>query len=163
MISAIVKFIQQHKLLHFLQENLWHIITCHSYVHNLWYPYHIMERTTLHHHCTANNCQEVPHLKKILRHTTTHPNRYHTFQLNLIQTQVHRIILRHNNLTHLTPGIRNKADINVRNSKGKSVTTTLLKSVPSSQPRYLILRTILRSQTSNWKRILYSAGFISRM
>ena len=64
-------------------------------------------------------------------------------------------------MNHLTLGILNDHDIRVRSSGGGSITMTLLKSAPTSQPNYLRLHTILRSQNSNWMRILYSAGFIS--
>ena len=73
--------------------------------------------------------------------------------MNLIQTQVCRIIIRQNHMTHRTTAISYKHDANKRNSSEKGATTTLLKIAPSSQPNYLRLHTILRSHNSNWIRI----------
>ena len=70
--------------------------------------------------------------------------------MNLIQTQVCRIIIRQNHMNHRTTAISYKHDANKRNSSEKGVTTTLLKIAPSSQPNYLRLHTILRSHNSNW-------------
>ena len=45
MIYVLVQFLWQHQLVHFLRERLWHIITCHQYIHTLRYPYHIPKKT----------------------------------------------------------------------------------------------------------------------
>ena len=150
-----------HKPLYFLRQHLRHIITYSWYIHTLQYPYHatlLTEPVTLHHHQMANHCQQASHLQEILCHTTTHPNRYHTYQLTLIQTQVFQIILRWTHLTQTT-GILNKDNQRVRNFRLKGVTMNLFKSTPILQPSYLNLHKIPRLWGLNYMSILYSAGF----
>ena len=163
MIYTLVQFIQQHALVNFIRQHTWHIITCHRYIHNICYTCHIAEQMTLHHHRTANYHQHASYLQKMIRHATTHPNRYHTYQMTLIQTQPHHNLLCRTHLTHQTPVIRNENGIHIRNSGEKGLTPTLLKIAPSSQPNYLRLHKILRPHNSNWTSILYSAGFISQI
>ena len=55
----------------------------------------------------SNNHQQESYPHKILRYATTHLNRYHAYQMTLIQIQVHWIILCRTHLTHLTPVILN--------------------------------------------------------
>ena len=106
-----------------------------------------------------HHCQQASHLQEILSHTTTHPNRYHIYQMTLIQTQDRQIILRRTYQTHWTPDILNKNYAHVRNFVVNSITMNLLKSVPILKPIYLKLRTIPRLQGLKWMRILYSAVF----
>ena len=77
----------------------------------------LKEQGTLHHHLMENHHQQSSHLQEILRHTTTHPKRYHTYQLNPIHTQVHHISVRRTYMTHLSPDIINEDDVRVRNLK----------------------------------------------
>ena len=65
---------------------------------------------TIHHHIITNHRQQAPHLQQMIRHTETQPYMYHTYQITLIQTQVHRIILRQN---HWTLGILNEHDVRI--------------------------------------------------
>ena len=103
--------------------------------------------------------QQASHLQDIPSQTTTHPNRYHIYQMTLIQTQYRQIILCRTYQTHWTPDILNKNYARVRNFVVNSITMNLLKSVPILKPIYLKLRTIPRLQGLKWMRILYSAGF----
>ena len=118
---------------------------------------------TLHHHHMASHRQQVSHLQKIIHQATTHPNRYYAYQLNLIHTQVHQIILRWTHMTHRNPVITNKDNLCIRNVGWGGITVNLLKIAPRSQPSYLRLHTIPKSQSSNWMRITYSSGYISSL
>ena len=99
-----------------------------------------MENITLHQHHMASPQEQASHLQEILRHATNHPNQYHTYQLTLIQTQFHQILLRQTHLTHLTPDIINKDDIHAINSGEKGVTTNLLKFSAITEQSKLRLR-----------------------
>ena len=110
-IHKILQIIWLNKPVIFLQENLWHIILCHWYIHSIQYPYYVphpnspTEQVTLHQHQIASYHQQASQLQEIIRHTTTHPNWYCNYQLNLIHPPVNHIRL---HWTHCIPGIIKK-------------------------------------------------------
>ena len=69
----------------------------------------------LHYHHMTNHRQQAPQPQRILPHSTTHQNQYHSYQLNLIQNQVHHIIIWCIHLNHWTPSILNKDNTRIKN------------------------------------------------
>ena len=121
------------------------------YVHFLRYPLHehfllMGQQMNLHHHHMTHHQKEW-HLKEILRHATSQPIRYQTYQTNWIQIQVCQILLGRIHLTHQTTITLNKYDIRKIikiNSGVKCVPMALSKSAQSLQTSYLQSRTNLR-------------------
>ena len=129
------------KRVYFLRQQLSRIIKCHSYIHTIRYPHHetsLLDPVTLHRHGTANNIQQLSNLKEILCHKTTNQNRYHTYQLTLIQTQVCHILLHITNTTHQTLGILNKDNVHIIKTGVKGIKITLLKNSPSLHPIFVL-------------------------
>ena len=100
----------------------------------------------LHHYQMDNHCQQVSHLHKNICYATAQPNSYHTYQMTLIRFQIHWKILSLTHLTHWTSSILNKHDVRIRNVGVKGATMNLLKRLPRSQPKHLMLHTIIMSQ-----------------
>ena len=76
MIHKLVQFLQHHEAVHFIRQQLWHIITCNQYIHTLQYLYHVnslTEQATLHNRWMANHLQQASQLHEIIHHTKTHP------------------------------------------------------------------------------------------
>ena len=124
-----------------------------------------MNLVNLHNHLIIRHHDQhkLWHIAVILRHATIHPIWYQMYQITRIWIQVHQIILRRTRLIYQTTGILNEdnlQEIIKRKVWVKIVSMTLPRSVKILQPRYLNLRTIRKSQVSNWMRIDYSAGFI---
>ena len=118
---------------------------------------------TLCHHCMTH-LHKSQNLEEILSHTTINQIRYLTYNLALIQTQVHQILLHNSHLTHQTTSIINEDDkrkSTKRNTGVKVVLVTQSKITQILQPNYLHPRANQRSLGSNGKRILYSTEFIS--
>ena len=73
-------------------HKLTQILRQHNIVHFLWKLYHatlLTQRSlpvTLFHHSMDNHLQEASLVEELLRHKKTHPNRYHMYQMTLIQT-----------------------------------------------------------------------------
>ena len=88
-------------LVQFLQQHLWHRITCNQYVHNLQYTWKIAEQMTLHHHQMSNNHHQASHVQKTVWHAETYTKMYRMYQTNLIHTQVYQNLLLRAHLTHL--------------------------------------------------------------
>ena len=80
-----------------------------------------------HHYQISHHLQKASRLQENICHTTTHPNRNHTYQINLIQTPVCHILFLQ---TLLTTNILNKDNVRLRNGGVKDVKINLLKSAP---------------------------------
>ena len=113
---------------------------CIRYIHTLRYLIHatqqylLMNKVTLHHHhMIRHKHQQVWHLKLILLHTTTHPIRYQMYQISSIQIQVHHILLHWTHVTHHTPVVLNKNNVQKDINNWSNITAHLLKAAYNSK------------------------------